>query len=89
VAKKHKPARLVNTSGVPGALLSPKYDYDAAAQVAYESFVRGIGRKPGEKVSDTSGVHRIPKWADHKSFVKERWVTLAKAVVAAALGKPA
>ena len=64
------------------------YNFDAAARVAYIAFVRGAGFKIGQKVSDASGVHRIPAWDDHKTFVKERWLTIAKAVVAAALGDP-
>lgn len=78
--------RLVNDSGVPGALMHPAYDMDAAARVAYESFVRGLGLKIGEKVSDASGVHRIPAWGDHKTFVKNRWRAVAQAVIDAATG---
>jgi hypothetical protein len=65
------------------------YNMDAAARVAYENFVRLLGLKIGEKVSDASGVHRIPSWGQHKSFIKARWRTLAQAVIDAAVGKPA
>jgi hypothetical protein len=65
---------------------APTYDMDAAARVAYEAFIRQLGLKVGEKVSDASGVHRIPAWSDHKTFVKARWRTVAQAVIDAATG---
>ena len=65
------------------------YNMDAAARIAYESFVRQLGMKIGQKVSDASGVHRIPPWEQHKSFVKARWRAVAQAVIDAATGKPA
>ena len=65
---------------------TPVYDMDAAARVAYEAFIRQLGMKVGEKVSDASGVHRIPSWDDHKTFVKARWRTVAQAVIDAATG---
>lgn len=67
----------------------PPYNMDAAARIAYESFVRQLGMKIGQKVSDASGVHRIPPWEQHKSFVKARWRAVAQAVIDAATGKPA
>ena len=63
------------------------YDIGAAAQVAYESFVRELGLKIGQKVSDTSGVHRIGSWDQLKTFQKSRWRTLAQNVIDAATGK--
>ena len=68
---------------------APEYNMDAAARVAYESFIRQLGMKIGQKVSDASGVHRIPSWDQHKSFVKARWRVVAQAVIDAATGKPA
>ena len=65
------------------------YNMDAAARVAYESFVKQLGVKIGEKISDASGVHRIPSWDQHKSFVKARWRAVAQAVIDAATGKQA
>ena len=65
------------------------YNMDAAARVAYESFIRQLGFKIGQKVSDASGLHRIPSWDQHKSFVKARWRAVAQAVIDAATGKPA
>ena len=63
------------------------YNMDAAARVAYETFVRLLGMKPGQKVSDASGLHRIPSWDQHKSFVKARWRVIAQAVIDAATKK--
>jgi hypothetical protein len=60
---------------------------DAAARVAYESFIRQLGMKIGQRVSDVSGVHRIPSWDQHKSFVKARWRAIAQAVIDAATKK--
>lgn len=74
---------------LPPKRLGPQYDLDAAARVAYESFVKGIGRKVGEVVSDTSGVHRIGSWNDFKTFQKERWRRLAANVIRAATKNPA
>jgi hypothetical protein len=65
------------------------YDMDAAARVAYESFIKNLGMKIGQKVSDASGLHRIPSWDQHKSFVKARWRAVAQAVIDAATKKPA
>ena len=67
----------------------PLYNMDAAARIAYESFIRQLGFKIGQWVSDPSGRHRIPRWSQHKSFVKERWRAVAQAVIDAATGKPA
>lgn len=82
--QSHSPAAL---AGLASAKSS--YNMDAAARVAYESFIRQLGMKIGQKVSDASGVHRIPSWEQHKSFVKERWRAVAQAVIDAATGKPA
>ena len=68
---------------------APAYNMDAAARVAYESFIRQLGMKIGQKVSDASGLHRIPSWDQHKSFVKARWRAVAQAVIDAATKKPA
>lgn len=82
--QSHSPAAL---AGIVSA--SPQYNMDAAARVAYESFIKQLGMKIGEKVSDASGVHRIPSWDQHKSFVKARWRAVAQAVIDAATGKRA
>ena len=82
--QSHSPAAL---AGLTSA--KPIYDMDAAARVAYESFIRQLGMKIGQKVSDASGLHRIPSWDQHKSFVKARWRAVAQAVIDAATGKPA
>lgn len=65
------------------------YNMDAAARVAYESFIRQLSMKIGQRISDASGVHRIPSWDQHKSFVKARWRAVAQAVIDAATEKPA
>jgi hypothetical protein len=65
------------------------YNMDAAARAAYESFIKQNGWKIGQRISDASGIHRIPSWDQHKSFVKARWRTVAQAVIDAATGKPA
>ena len=66
--------------------MQPKYYLDAQTRQAYESFIRLNAWKIGQKISDASGVHRIPKWSDHKSSDKERWgLHWRRAVVAAAL----
>lgn len=67
----------------------PTYDMDTAARVAYETFIKQLGMKIGQKVSDASGVHRIPSWGQHKTFVKARWRAVAQAVIDAATGKRA
>ena len=67
-------------------LSNDKWDLDAAARVAYESFVRGIGMKTGQKVSDASGVHRISTWENLTTFRRARWRTLAQKVLDAATG---
>lgn len=82
--QSHSPAAL---AGLASA--KPSYDMDAAARVAYESFIRQLGMKIGQKVSDVSGLHRIPSWDQHKSFVKARWRAVAQAVIDAATKKPA
>ena len=66
--------------------MQPKYDMDAAARKAYESFVRELGLKIGQKVSDTSGVHSIGDWTQLKTFQKERWRRVAQDVIDAATG---
>ena len=66
--------------------MQPKYYLDAAARQAYESFIRLNAWKIGQKISDASGVHRIPSWEQHKTFVKERWKNLAQDVIDAATG---
>ncbi len=66
-------------------IVQPSFNLDAAARVAYESVVRQLGLKIGQKVSDASGVHRIPSWEQHKSFVKDRWCKVAQDVLNAGL----
>lgn len=58
-------------------------------RVAYESFILQNGWKVGQKISDASGVHRIPSWDQHTTFVKDRWHVVAQAVIDAATKKPA
>jgi hypothetical protein len=82
--QSHSPAAL---AGLASA--KPSYNMDAAARVAYESFIKNLGMKIGQKVSDASGLHRIPSWDQHKSFVKARWRAVAQAVIDAATKKPA
>ena len=82
--QSHSPAVLAGLASV-----TPSYNMDAAARVAYESFIRQLGMKIGQKVSDASGLHRIPSWDQHKSFVKARWRAVAQAVIDAATKKPA
>ena len=82
--QSHSPAALAGL-----APAKPRYNMDAAARVAYESFIKNLGMKIGQKVSDASGLHRIPSWDQHKSFVKARWRAVAQAVIDAATGKPA
>ena len=65
-------------------LYAPKY-----GRVAYESFILQNAWKIGQKISDASGVHRIPSWDQHTTFVKDRWHAVAQAVIDAATGKPA
>ncbi len=64
-----------------------RYRIDAAAQVAYESFVKAIDHKIGDVVSDASGVHKIGPYEEFTSIGKERWRTLVRKVIAAATGK--
>ena len=65
---------------------SDKWDLDAAARVAYESFLHGAGLKVGQKISDETGVHRISSWANLTSFRRARWRTVAQKVIDAATG---
>ena len=65
---------------------SDRWDLDAAARVAYESFIHGIGMKIGQKVSDDAGVHRISTWDDLTMFRRARWRTIAQNVIDAAIG---
>jgi hypothetical protein len=63
-----------------------RWDLDAAARVAYESFVHGIGMKIGQQVSDEDGVHRISSWSNLTSFRRARWKVVAQKVIDAATG---
>ena len=69
--------RLVNDSGVPGALMRPEYNMGAAARVAYETFVREAGVDKDA---------RVGTWDQLKTFHKARWRTVAQAVIDAATG---
>lgn len=79
--------RLHNSLATIAGLAAAKQEYnmDAAARAAYESFIRQNGWKIGEKISDASGVHRIPSWDQHKSFVKAKWRVVAQDVIDAAI----
>ena len=63
-----------------------KWNLDAAARVAYEGFIHGIGMKIGQLVSDEKGVHRISTWDNLTTFRRARWRTLAQKVIDAATG---
>ena len=63
-----------------------KWNLDAAARVAYEGFIHGIGMKIGQLVSDEKGVHRISTWDNLTTFRRARWRTLAQKVIDAAIG---
>ena len=65
---------------------SDKWNLDAAARVAYEGFIHGIGMKIGQLVSDEKGVHRISTWDNLTTFRRARWRTLAQKVIDAATG---
>jgi hypothetical protein len=86
--KNSEPVKLMqsHSPAVLAGLTTPAYNMEAAARAAYESFVQMLGLKISEKVSDASGVHRIPSWDNHKTFVKARWRTVAQAVIDAATG---
>ena len=63
-----------------------KWNLDAAARVAYEGFIHGIGMTIGQLVSDEKGVHRISTWDNLTTFRRARWRTLAQKVIDAATG---
>lgn len=65
---------------------SDRWDLDAAARVAYESFLHGAGLKVGQIVSDEDGVHRLSSWSNLTYYRRLRWRAIARKVIDAATG---